>query len=118
MHRVFVKLVKHFNPDFLFFCNVETTSLTIVKLFQEKKIVTMNISSATEQEFEDVYLDITKIEKRFVQVLGKNYDGTGSYSTIKLLKISTANKERTKLKRTWRPRKKTHCDDSAVEKEN
>ena len=46
----------------------------------------MNISSATEQEFEDVYLDITKSEKRFVQVSGKTYDGTGSYNTIKLLK--------------------------------
>ena len=72
------------------FYNIETTSLTVIKLFEViESFVTMNISAASEQEFGDAYLYIKKSEKRLVRVSVKTYDSTGIYITIKLLKILT-----------------------------
>ena len=81
------QVVKYF---IVLICNIETTSLSVIKLFEViESFVTMNTSAASEKEFGGAYLDITKNEKWPVRFSVKTYGNTGSYITIKLLKILT-----------------------------
>ena len=59
MPRAFIyqQVVEYF---IVLFHNIETTSLTVIKLFEViESFVTMNISAASEQEFGDAFLDTT-----------------------------------------------------------
>ena len=65
---------------FIVIFNIEATSLAVIKLFEViESFVTLNISAASDQEFQDAYLVITKKEKILVRVSVKTYDSTGNY---------------------------------------
>ena len=58
-----------------------------------------------------------KFNQRLTLTVSEFEKLTSQANVVKSL-LPVVNKERTKLKRTWRPRTKTHCDNSASEKEH